>query len=182
MVNLCCVNTYILGLSNISSCFCLNSLNNVAFLHYIHAVCFLSSAPSAPPAVITLDMHNSSALLATWQDVPLIHQNGIILGYQIQLQQEEGGPIVWNVTLGSNDTSFHFTDLSIFQNYSLQVKLSKLCICEHMVGFRINCLIGSPLVFEASCNDSHLFLCLLHFRSWRTTEKELVHTMTRSIR
>ena len=125
-------------LSNISSCFCLNSLNNVAFLHYIHGVCFLSSAPSAPPAVITLDMHNSSTLLATWQDVPLIHQNGIILGYQIQLQQEEGGPIVWNVTLGSNHTSFHFTDLSIFQNYSLQVKLSKLCICEHMAGFRIN--------------------------------------------
>ena len=105
-------------------------------LQYIHDDIFLSPAPSAPPAVITLDMHNSSALLATWQDVPLIHQNGIILGYQIQLQQEEGGPIVWNVTLGSNDTSFHFTDLSIFQNYSLQVKLSELGICEHSVKFR----------------------------------------------
>ena len=109
-------------------------------LRYIHDAIFLSPAPSAPPAIITLDMHNSSALLATWQDVPLIHQNGIILGYQIQLQREEGGPIVWNVTLGSNHTSFHFTDLSIFQNYSLQVKLSELGICEHMVGFRINCL------------------------------------------
>ena len=105
-------------------------------LRYILDDIFLSPAPSAPPAVITLDMHNSSALLATWQDVPLIHQNGIILGYQIQLQQEEGGPIVWNVTLGPNDISFSFTDLAIFQNYSLQVKISELGICEHTVKFR----------------------------------------------
>ena len=108
---------------------------------------FLSAAPLAPPSNIRLDMLNSTALHASWEAVPFIHQNGIILGYRIQLEQEEGGPMVLNATIGSDVYSFNFTDLLVFQNYSLQV-IARICCCccccvcacffFHFGGYRID--------------------------------------------
>lgn len=66
-------------------------------------------------------MANESALNAYWSYVPLIHQNGVILGYRLLLQQEDGGPVVWNVTVGPDVHSYMFTNLEIFQTYSTQI-------------------------------------------------------------
>jgi len=66
-------------------------------------------------------MANESALNANWIDVPLIHQNGVILGYRLLLQQEDNGPVVWNVTVGPDVRWYMFTNLKIFQTYSTQI-------------------------------------------------------------
>lgn len=66
-------------------------------------------------------MANETALDVHWNDVPLIHQNGVILGYRLLLQQEDGGPVVWNVTVGPDIRWYMFTDLLIFQSYSIQI-------------------------------------------------------------
>lgn len=66
-------------------------------------------------------MANESALNAYWSYVPLIYQNGVILGYRLLLQQEDGGPVVWNVTVGPDVHSYMFTNLEIFQTYSTQI-------------------------------------------------------------
>lgn len=66
-------------------------------------------------------MANETALDVHWNDVPLIHQNGVILGYRLLLQQEDGGPVVWNITVGPDVRWYMFTDLLIFQNYSIQI-------------------------------------------------------------
>lgn len=62
----------------------------------------LSTAPSAPPSNLQLHMANESALNVYWNDVPLIHQDGIILGYRLHLQKEDGGPVVLNITVGAD--------------------------------------------------------------------------------
>ena len=50
-----------------------------------------------------------------------IHQNGIILGYRLRFQQEDGGPLLWNITLAPDVHMYIFSDLWIFQNYSIQL-------------------------------------------------------------
>ena len=81
----------------------------------------LSTVPSAPPSHVHLQMVNDSALKAYWRDVPLIDQNGVILGYRLLLQQEDGGPVVWNVTVEPDVRWYMFTNLEIFQTYSTQI-------------------------------------------------------------
>ena len=81
----------------------------------------LSKAPSAPPSDVQLHMANDSALNLHWNDVPLIHQDGVILGYRLRLQQEDGGQVLWNVTVGPDVHGYIFSDLLIFQNYSIQM-------------------------------------------------------------
>lgn len=66
-------------------------------------------------------MTNESALNANWHDVPLIHRNGVILGYRLLLQREDGGPVVWNVTVGPDVRWYMFTNLNSFQIYSTQI-------------------------------------------------------------
>ena len=82
----------------------------------------LPTVPSAPPYNIHLDMVNTTALNASWHYVTLIHQNGIILGYRVRFQQEDGGPLLWNMTVGPDVHHFLFSDLLIFQSYSIQMK------------------------------------------------------------
>lgn len=66
-------------------------------------------------------MANESALHVSWNDVPLIHQDGVILGYRLQIQKENGGPLVWNLTVGADVHGCIVSDLLIFQNYSVQI-------------------------------------------------------------
>ena len=82
---------------------------------------YLCTAPSAPPSDVQLHMANESALNVYWNDVPLTHQDGVILGYRLRLQKEDDGPVVWNITVGPDVTGYIFSDLSIFQNYSVQI-------------------------------------------------------------
>ena len=53
--------------------------------------------------------------------MPLIHQDGVILGYRLQLQKEDGGPVVWNITVAADVHGYIVSDLLIFQNYSVQI-------------------------------------------------------------
>lgn len=82
---------------------------------------FLSTAPSAPPSDVELNMANESALHVRWNDVQLTHQNGVILGYRLRLQKEDGSLVVWNITVGAEAHGYTFSDLLIFQNYSIQI-------------------------------------------------------------
>ncbi|XP_078352309.1 uncharacterized protein LOC144637005 [Oculina patagonica] len=78
-------------------------------------------APSKPPSGIELDMVNETTLNASWNEVDLIHQNGVILGYRLRFQQEDGGPVLWSKSLAPNVSMYVFPDLLIFQNYSIQL-------------------------------------------------------------
>ncbi|XP_078350694.1 protein sidekick-1-like [Oculina patagonica] len=77
--------------------------------------------PSEPPSDIQLDMVNETTLNASWNEVDLIHQNGVILGYRLRFQQEDGGPVLWSKTLAPNVSMYIIPDLLIFQNYSIQL-------------------------------------------------------------
>jgi len=66
-------------------------------------------------------MANESALHVHWNDVQLTHQDGVILGYRLKLQKEDGSLVVWNITVGADVHGYTFSDLLIFQNYSIQI-------------------------------------------------------------
>ena len=82
----------------------------------------ISTVPSEAPYKIQLHTVNTTTLNATWRDVRLIHQNGVILGYRVRFQHADDGPLLWNMTTGPDVHDFLFTDLLIFQNYSVQMQ------------------------------------------------------------
>ena len=99
-------------------------------IHFIYITCIIQNnlpfaVPSDSPANIHLMMVNSSSLEASWEQVRLLHRNGIILGYRVQLQQADSAQVVENTTFDSNVTLFHFAGLLIFQEYSVQVCILK---------------------------------------------------------
>ena len=85
-----------------------------------HAV-VLSPVPSASPSDVQLLMANETTLYVFWNNVPFIHQNGIILGYRLRLQREDGNSVAWNITLGAHVHEYILSGLMIFQNYSTQI-------------------------------------------------------------
>ena len=82
----------------------------------------ISTAPSEAPYNIKLHTVDATSLKASWQDVRLIHQNGIILGYRVRFHHADGGLLLWNMTVGPDVHDFPFSNLSIFQNYSVQMR------------------------------------------------------------
>lgn len=84
--------------------------------------CFsLSTVPSASPSDVRLHMGNETTLNVYWNNVTMIHQNGIILGYRLRLQREDGNSVARNITVGPDAYAYVFSDLLIFQNYSIQL-------------------------------------------------------------
>lgn len=53
--------------------------------------------------------------------MPLIHRDGVILGYRLLLKREDDGPVVWNITVRPDVHGYIFSGLLIFQNYSIQI-------------------------------------------------------------
>ena len=43
------------------------------------------------------------------------------MGYRLRIQPEDGNSTIWNITIGPDFRMYVFSELSNFQNYSIQV-------------------------------------------------------------
>ena len=79
------------------------------------------AVPDLPPINFTSFPLNTTAIEMKWLHVPQEEQNGIILGYNVQLYDVAGNNIR-NTTLdGANTTSVVLAGLEIWTNYSYRV-------------------------------------------------------------
>ena len=89
----------------------------------IAPVCTLMSYPTAPtmgPRDVIATQITSRTVLVTWDTIECIHRNGLITGYEVQLQ-EDSGVIVTDDMVGSNARSYMASELRPFTRYIFQV-------------------------------------------------------------
>ena len=75
---------------------------------YFHAV------PSVPPSEVTGHVLSSTIISFTWLEPPDIHQNGIIVYYEVQVLENETG-ILW--TFFAVDNNINIASLHPYYDY-----------------------------------------------------------------
>ena len=81
--------------------------------------CFLTE-PSASPANVTANVLNSTSILVSWGQVPLLDQNGVILSYTVTYTSSRSGSAKTKiVTAPANQTTL--TGLNEHTEYSITV-------------------------------------------------------------
>ena len=87
---------------------------------------FLYTAPSSPPSNVTAMVNSSTSIIVTWDVVPPIDQNGIILYYGVQSEPLEtfGGLISSqrHYSVSGSQMSFVLTNLEEFVDYDISVR------------------------------------------------------------
>ena len=66
---------------------CVSSVD-FKILHIILTLCLV---PTSAPSRITVQLISSSSVVVTWGDVPVEHQNGIIIGYRVYMKADRSG-------------------------------------------------------------------------------------------
>lgn len=85
--------------------------------------CGTFTVPGSPPDNVSAEVQSSTSVLVTWEDIPLIDQNGVIMIYEVLYEPLE----TFNGTITEQkiNTTNHFitlTDLEEFINYSISVR------------------------------------------------------------
>ena len=83
------------------------------------------SAPASPPANVVAMANSSTSIHLSWNEVPPIDQNGVIMAYEITYTPLEN----FTGVIGINSTNVSGSDLSVsliglqeYVNYSIQVR------------------------------------------------------------
>ena len=79
--------------------------------------------PASPPGNVSAEVQSSTSIMVTWEDIPLIDQNGVIVIYEVLYEPLEtfNGNIT-EQTVNSTDLFINLMDLEEFINYSISVR------------------------------------------------------------
>ena len=83
---------------------------------------YLYSEPASPPENVQTTVLSSTAIMVTWEEVPAIEENGIIINYEVEFEPLEfTNTLMINTT---NGTSFLtvITGLQEFVAYNISVR------------------------------------------------------------
>ena len=82
---------------------------------HVFAVC---TVPSEAPQNVTLMVESSTAIKVSWEEVPAIDENGIIIMYQVQYDPlETFGDLIFTKNVNITDTSMLSTVLTGLEEY-----------------------------------------------------------------
>ena len=100
--------------------FCLESLHIRCCRKTFLLPCSFLTEPSASPANVTANVLNSTSILVSWGQVPLLDQNGVILSYTVTYTSSRSGSAKTKiVTAPANQTTL--TALNEHTEYSITV-------------------------------------------------------------
>ncbi|XP_052564036.1 protein sax-3-like isoform X2 [Culex pipiens pallens] len=81
----------------------------------------LEDAPTAAPVNIQTGMLNLTAGWVKWTAPPVEHQNGVLLGYKIQVKSGNSSKILASMTLNATTTSVMLNNLTTGATYRAQI-------------------------------------------------------------
>ena len=81
-----------------------------------------SSVPAAPPQNIQATAVSSTEIMVTWDEIPGLDQNGIIINYEVQIEPLDFSTILFVNSLSTTDLSILVTGLEEHVNYSIGVR------------------------------------------------------------
>ena len=83
----------------------------------------MSIAPASPPINIVTSSPSSTAINVTWEEVPSIDQNGIIITYEVYYQPlETFNGTIMKETVNSSELFRELTGLEGFVKYNISVR------------------------------------------------------------
>ena len=98
------------------------------YLQYITYTCdnyisSLSTAPASPPVNVATDSPSSTSINVTWEEVPSINQNGIIITYEVCYEPlETFGDAIMKEMVNTSELFHELTDLEQFVDYNISVR------------------------------------------------------------
>ena len=81
-----------------------------------------STEPAASPEDVQATNISSTAIMVTWDEVPAIDQNGIIINYEVQFQPLQFIGELVTGTINTPDQSANITGLEEYVEYNISVR------------------------------------------------------------
>lgn len=83
----------------------------------------LNPGPASPPDNVEAIVMSSTSIMVTWDEVPSIDQNGLIIEYEVQnIPLETFGGVIGVEMWNSTDLFYVLDDLEEFTNYTISVR------------------------------------------------------------
>ena len=80
------------------------------------------SEPAAPPQNVTTIAVSPTEIIVSWDEVPAIDQNGIIINYQVQLEPLQFTETLETIFVNATNTSMLVTGLEEYVEYNISVR------------------------------------------------------------
>ena len=81
-----------------------------------------STEPAASPENVQATNISSTAIMVTWDEVPAIDQNGIIINYEVRFEPLQFTAELSNDTINTPDLSINITGLEEYVEYNISVR------------------------------------------------------------
>ena len=81
-----------------------------------------STEPAASPEIVQATNISSTAIMVTWEEVPAIDQNGIIINYEVQFEPLQFTGELVTGTINTPDLSANVTGLEEYVEYNISVR------------------------------------------------------------
>ena len=81
-----------------------------------------SSVPAAPPQNVQATAMSSTEIMVTWDEIPGLDQNGIIIDYEVQIEPLDFPDDIMTNLLTTTNLSILVTGLEEFVNYNIRVR------------------------------------------------------------
>ena len=100
---------------------------NVLIYRYILLVFYTmfivqSSVPATPPQNVQATATSSTEIMVTWDEVPGLDQNGIIINYEVQIEPLDFPADIFVDPLNTTSLSIIVTGLEEYVNYNISVR------------------------------------------------------------
>ena len=81
-----------------------------------------SSVPATPPQNVQATAISSTEIMVTWDEVPGLDQNGIIINYEVQIEPLDFPADIMTNLLNTTNVSILVTGLEEYVNYNISVR------------------------------------------------------------
>ena len=82
----------------------------------------LNIGPASPPQNVRTTTVSSTAIDVTWDEVPAIDENGIIINYEVQVEPLDFDNILTIISINTTNLSASATGLQEFVEYNISVR------------------------------------------------------------
>ena len=82
----------------------------------------ISTEPEASPENVRATATSSTTIMVTWEEVPAIHQNGIIINYEVQFEPLHFTEELMTDTINTTNLSANITGLEEHVEYNISVR------------------------------------------------------------
>ena len=85
-------------------------------------LCFSLPEPATPPQNVQTMAPSSTEITVTWEEVPAIDENGIIINYEVQFEQLEFTETLSTSSVNTSDLTVVINSLQEYVQYNISVR------------------------------------------------------------